>query len=121
MLCIIFKKLIVWQKGMALCELIYKESRGFPKEELFGLTSQLRRAVASIVLNIAEGAACPSKREFKRFLNIALCSQYETVTIVRLCERLCFVNNASSVKINQALDEIGKLLHGLINSLKSNN
>jgi four helix bundle protein len=116
-----FEKLTVWQKTMEFCELIYKESRKFPKEELFGLTSQLRRAATSILLNIAEGSACKSKREFRHFLNIALCSQHETVTIIKLCQKLNFLENDGYIKISNALDEIGKLLHGLINSLKSEN
>jgi four helix bundle protein len=112
-----FEKLIVWQKAMDFCELIYKETKTFPKEELFGLTSQLRRAATSIVLNISEGTACASKREFRHFLNIALCSQYESVAITRLCDRLHFIDSANYIRINQALDEIGKLLRGLIKSL----
>ncbi len=116
-----FEKLTVWQKAMDFCELIYKESKVFPREEIFGLTSQLRRAATSIPLNISEGSACSSKREFKHFLNMALCSQYETVTIIRLCKRLNLLNSEGYTKISNALEEIGKLLHGLINSLKSDN
>jgi len=116
-----FERLTVWQKAMDFCELVYKESKTFPKEEIFGLTSQLRRAVASIPLNISEGTACNSKREFKHFLNIALCSQYEVATIVRICQRLNFLNKDSFNKLSNALDEIGRLLHGLMNSLKSEN
>lgn len=106
---------------MDFCELIYKESKGSPKEEMFGLTSQLRRSATSVPLNIAEGSACNSKREFKHFLNIALCSQYEVATIIRLCHRLNLLTNESYTKISRALEEIGKLLHGLIKSLKSGN
>ena len=116
-----FERLTVWQRAMDFCELIYKETNKFPKEEMFGLTSQLRRATTSIPLNISEGSACGSKREFKHFLNIALCSQYEIVSIIRLSKRLNFLTEASYTKISNALDEIGKLLHGLINSLKSKN
>ncbi|MFA5362654.1 MAG: four helix bundle protein [Candidatus Omnitrophota bacterium] len=113
-----FEKLIVWQKAMDLCELVYKESKNIPKEELFGLTSQLRRAVTSIPLNISEGTAAGTKREFKRFLNIALCSQYETATIIRLCLRFKYLDNKSYDTINGSLEEVGKLLHGLIRSLQ---
>lgn len=116
-----FEKLTVWQKAMDFCELIYRETKKFPKEEIFGLTSQLRRATTSIPLNISEGCACSSKREFNRFLNIALGSQYEVVTIIKLCYRLNFLNKESYAKINDAIEEIGKLLHGLIRSLRSDN
>jgi four helix bundle protein len=88
---------------------------------MFGLTSQLRRAATSIALNISEGSACRSKREFKHFLNIALCSQYEVATIIRLCYRFHFLINENYTKISSTLEEIGRLLHGLINSLKSEN
>lgn len=114
-----FEKLIVWQKSMDFCELIYKETRKFPKEELFGLTSQLRRASTSIPLNISEGSACVSKREFKRFLNTALCSQHEALTIIKLSFRLNYLDKDSSGRLSAAIEEIGKLLHGLINSLKT--
>ena len=116
-----FRQLTVWQKAMDFCEIIYKESRKFPKEELFGLTSQLRRAATSIPLNIAEGSARGSNREFMRFLNIALCSQYEVATIIRLSKRLSFLSNDNYSRISSELDEIGKMLHGLIRSLQSNN
>lgn len=112
-----FEKLTVWQKAMDFCELIYKETKKFPKEELFGITSQLRRAATSIPLNISEGSACNSKREFKHFLNIALCSQYEIATTIRLCKRFNFLSGENYTEVSNALDEIGKLLHGLINSL----
>ena len=112
-----FEKLTVWQKAMDFCELIYKETRKFPREEMFGLTSQLRRAATSIPLNISEGSACYSKREFRHFLNIALCSQYEVATIIRLCRKFNFFTYESYTKISDSLEEIGKLLHGLINSL----
>ncbi len=113
-----FEKLTVWQKALDFCELIYKESKKFPKEEVFGITSQIRRSSTSILLNISEGTACKSKRDFSRFLNIALCSQYETVAILKLSDRLGFLDNESSAKLLCNIEEIGKLLHGLINSLK---
>ncbi|MFC1709544.1 four helix bundle protein [Candidatus Omnitrophota bacterium] len=116
-----FEKLTVWQKAMDFCGLIYKESRKFPKEEIFGLTSQLRRAATSIPLNLAEGSGCSSKKEFSRFVNIALRSQYETVTIIKLCKRLNILTNDNYPKISIAVDEIAKLLHGLANSLKTKN
>jgi len=115
-----FEKLTAWNKAMEFCEVIYNETKHFPKEEIFGLTSQLRRAATSIPLNIAEGSACSSKREFRHFLTIALGSQYEVVTIVRLSKRLEYIKNEAYCKIAELLDEIGKLLHGLINSLSNN-
>ena len=113
-----FEKLQVWQKAMQLCEVIYEKSRNFPKEEIYGLTSQFRRAVTSIPLNIAEGSACPTKKEFVKFLTIALRSQYETITILKLVYRLKFISKSDYVLIEEKIAEIGKLLQGLINSLQ---
>jgi hypothetical protein len=70
-----FEKLEVWQKSMDFCELVYKRSSNFPKTETYGPVSQLRRAATSIPLNIAEGSACRTKKEFIQFLTIALRSQ----------------------------------------------
>ena len=113
-----FEKLQVWQKAMQLCEVIYEKSRNFPKEEIYGLTSQFRRAVTSIPLNIAEGYACRTKKEFVKFLTIALRSQYETITILKLVYRLKFISKSDYVVIEEKIAEIGKLLQGLINSLQ---
>lgn len=115
-----FEKLTVWQKSMEFCELVYKITKSFPKEEMFGLVSQLRRATTSIPLNISEGSACSSKREFRHFLNIALCSQYEIATIIRLCKRLKLLTNEIFNELSSNADEIGRLLRGLINSLSNN-
>ena len=115
-----FEKLTVWQKTLDFCELIYKETKKFPKEEIFGITSQIRRSSTSILLNISEGTACKSKRDFSRFLNISLCSQYETIAILKLCDRLGFLDKEASGKLLNNAEELGKMLHGLINSLKTN-
>tara|TARA_B100000315_G_scaffold244011_1_gene268049 strand:+ start:279 stop:677 length:399 start_codon:yes stop_codon:yes gene_type:complete len=112
-----FEKLDVWNKAMDFCEFVYKKSANFPKSEIYGLTSQLRRASTSIPLNIAEGSACKSKKEFIKFLTIALRSQYESVTIVQLCFRLGYLNEPESDLLQERLAEIGRMLQGLINSL----
>ena len=112
-----FEKLEVWKKAMNFCELVYQESKNFPRTEVYGLTSQIRRATTSIPLNIAEGSACRTKKEFIQFLTIALRSQYEVVTITELCYRLNFLLKADSDLLQDKLAEIGRLLQGLINSL----
>ena len=111
-----FEKLIVWQKSMTFCELVYKVTENFPKREIFGLTSQLRRASYSIPLNIAEGSASKSKKEFKYFLTIALRSQYECITLLKLSFRLNFLNDNDYSKLFEKCDEVGRLLNGLIKS-----
>ena len=74
------KKLLIWQKGMVLASEIYKASKFFPKEELFGLRSQTTRAAVSIPANIAEGSAKKSQKEFKYFLEVSLGSAFELET-----------------------------------------
>ena len=75
-----FKKLVIWQKGMVLASEIYKTSKFFPKEELFGLRSQTTRAAVSIPANIAEGSAKKSQKEYKYFLEVSLGSAFELET-----------------------------------------
>jgi len=75
-----FKKLMIWQKGMVLASEIYKASKFFPKEELFGLRSQTTRAAVSIPANIAEGSAKKSQKEYKYFLEVSLGSAFELET-----------------------------------------
>jgi four helix bundle protein len=87
-----FEKLIVWNKAMELAKAVYGVTKDFPKDELFGLTSQLRRAVSSIPLNIAEGSGCKTRKEYIQFLYIALRSQYEAVTIIRLASELGYID-----------------------------
>lgn len=89
-----FEKLQVWQKAMDFCKLVYKKTNDFPDEERFGLISQFRRASTSIPLNIAEGSACRTNKEFIQFLTIALRSQYECVTIIKLSYNLGFLNKS---------------------------
>ena len=116
-----FEKLKVWQKSMEACESIYKVTRTFPREETFGLKSQLRRAITSVPLNIAEGSSYASKKDFARFLRAALGSQFEAITIIKLSYRLNFLSKNLHNELLSKAEEIGKLLYGLINSLKTNN
>ncbi len=114
-----FEKLIVWQKAMDFCLLVYEKTKSYPKEEMFGLTSQFRRAASSIPLNIAEGSACHTKKEFVQFLTIALRSQYECVTITKLSQRLGFLNKSDFEIIEEKSAVVGRLVQALINSLKN--
>ncbi|MFH1230814.1 MAG: four helix bundle protein [Planctomycetota bacterium] len=114
-----FEKLIVWQKSMDFCIKVYNKTKSFPKDELYGITSQFRRASTSIPLNIAEGSGCRTKKEFIQFLYIALRSQYEVVTIIKLSYRLGYLNVANKEELENEIAEIGRLLQGLINSLQN--
>lgn len=101
---------------MDFCEHVYKVTKSFPREELFGLTSQLRRASYSIPLNIAEGSASKSKKEFRYFLTISLGSQYECITLLKLCLKLNFLSKDDYSKLFRECNEVGKLLNALIKS-----
>jgi len=117
-----FEKLDVWQRSMDLSVAIYEKTRLFPREEIYGLVSQARRAATSIPLNIAEGSACRSKREFIQFLTIALRSQYELITVIKLASRLKYLDEREVAFLEERSAEVGRLLQALINSLdKSNN
>jgi len=83
-----YKDLIVWQKAMDLVEMVYQVTRSFPKDELYGLTNQLRRAAVSVPSNIAEGQAHNSTAEFRNFLSIAHGSLAEVETQLLIAERL---------------------------------
>lgn len=87
-----FKDLSVYNKGLDIVKEVYEVSKKFPKEEIFGLTNLLRRAVTSIVLNIAEGSGCESSKEFSRFLNYALRSKHEAIACLDITERLGYID-----------------------------
>jgi len=113
-----FEKLIVWQEAIELAELIYQLTKKLPKEERFALIDQLKRAVTSISLNIAEGSGSKSRKVFTAYLENALKSLYETVTILKLTERLFRVDVEKEL---QQCNQVNKLLQGLLKSIKSNN
>jgi four helix bundle protein len=87
-----YRELIIWQKSIQVVTNVYKLTRNFPKEELFGLTSQMRRCAISIPSNIAEGFGRNSQGDFKRFLNIALGSTYELQTQIEISLNLEYLN-----------------------------
>ena len=112
-------KLIVWQKSHELVLNIYKITKSFPKEELYGLTSQIRRAAVSIPSNIVEGRARGSNKEYKRFLLISRGSLEEVKYQLLLARDLQYVESNIYNKTVNLTDEVGRLLNGLINSLKT--
>tara|TARA_R110002049_G_C8843937_1_gene536654 strand:- start:145 stop:498 length:354 start_codon:yes stop_codon:yes gene_type:complete len=109
------KEMDVWKQSMELVEVIYKISARFPKEEMYGLTSQIRRAVVSIPSNIAEGAARKSDKEFLQFISIAMGSLSEVDTQYLLSVRLGFVHESKS--ITNLIRTVAKLLIGTKNYL----
>ena len=109
-----YRELFAWQRAMDLVELAYRLSRKFPKDELFSLTSQLRRAAISIPSNIAEGEGRGSPVEFCRFLRIAHGSLRELETQFMIAKRLDYISDAELVEALDLAALIGKLVNGLI-------
>ncbi|MGG5510448.1 four helix bundle protein [Myroides odoratimimus] len=112
-----FRELIVWGKAHLLVKSIYSITKSFPKEELFGLTSQLRRASSSIPTNIAEGCGRGSDADFKRFLQIAFGSASETEYLLLLTYELGYYNKEEYIKYNNELVKVKKLLSNFIKKL----
>jgi four helix bundle protein len=113
-----YRDLETWQKAMDLVEEIYKESRSFPKEETYGLTSQIRRAAVSIPSNIAEGQGRDSTVEFLRFLSIAYGSLCELGTQLIIAQRLAYLNQQAYERLEDLVARVGRLIPGLANSLR---
>jgi four helix bundle protein len=112
-----YRELIVWQKAMDLVEAIYKVTRTFPNDEMYGLTSQLRRAAVSVPSNIAEGQGRASTREFLYHLSVAHGSVCEVETHVLIAERLTYLDEQAVHRLMNLASEVGRLINGLTNSL----
>jgi four helix bundle protein len=112
-----YSDLLAWQKAMDLVVEVYQATRSFPKEEIYGLTSQLRRAAVSVPSNVAEGQGGRSDREFHRFLSIAHRSLRETETQILIAERLCYIDAPKRSNLTAITSEVGRLITGLSNSL----
>jgi four helix bundle protein len=112
-----YRDLLAWQKAMDLVTAIYRTSRSFPKEELYCLTSQVRRAAISIPSNIAEGQGRSGHNEFVRYLHIAYGSLREVETQLLIAQRLEYVKAEGIDEALGLAGEVGRLINGLINSL----
>jgi four helix bundle protein len=114
-----YQDLIVWQKSMDLAALVYKVTKKLPKEEMYSLTDQMRRAAVSIPSNIAEGQARNSTKEFLHFLRIAQGSKAELETQFLLCLKINYLSDSDTSEAIHLLQEIGKMLTVLIAKMKS--
>jgi len=112
-----FEKLIVWQKAVDLSADISELTKSFPKDELFVLSSQIKRAADSVALNIAEGSTGQSNPEFNKFLGYALRSDIEVVSCLYLAKRRNIIKE-EDLKLYEQCEEILAMLNGLRNSLK---
>ena len=106
-----YEDLMAWQRAMLLAKLVYGVQKQLPKEEVYGLGDQIRRAVVSIPSNIAEGFGRESDKDFKHFLSIARGSLYETKTQLELAESLGYLQMPTEVV--DLFNEVGKLINGL--------
>jgi len=116
-----FKDLIVWQKGIELVNEIYKVTKHFPKEELYGLTSQTRRAAVSVPANIAEGWGRGTTKNYIQFLEISRGSLYELNTLIIISYNQEYISKETCDEIENRLNEIGRMLNALINKLENKN
>ena len=114
-----YKNLIVWQKAMDLVVVLYKITASFPKEEIYGLSSQIKRAAVSIPSNIAEGSRRSSRKDFRNFLLIAFGSGSELETQLEIAERLSFVQKSDLVLAENLLSEIMKMINKLSDSMNT--
>jgi four helix bundle protein len=114
-----FKDLKVWKRSHDLTLSVYKATTTFPREELYGLTSQIRRASASIPTNIAEGCGRNTDNELARFLEIAMGSASELEYLLRLSNDLNLLDKAKSDELDKAVIEIKKMLASLIVKIKA--
>ena len=113
-----FKELKVWEKAHRVTLLVYEETRSFPKEELYGLTSQLRRAASSVAANIVEGCGRRSDGEFTRFLQIARGSASELEYHLLLAKDLHLPNEAKFCKLDSMVVEVQRMLTGLVHRVQ---
>ena len=114
-----FRDLIVWQRAMQLTVAIYRLTKGFPREEIYGLTSQIRRAAVSVPSNIAEGHGRLNKAEFLQFLGIARASNFELQTQLQIARELEMGSPKLVDEAEGLSHEVGKMIFATLNSLKS--
>jgi four helix bundle protein len=112
-----YKDLLIWQKGILLVKVVYNNLEGFPKDEVFGLTSQIKRSAVSIPSNIAEGWGRSSTLSYVHFLKIARGSLFELETQFIIAKELNFISELKFNEITQIITEESKMLNAFIKSL----
>ena len=114
-----YRDLIVWQKAMQFTQAIYSATQSFPRDEVYGLTSQLRRAAVSVPSNIAEGHGRLSDRSLRIFLAQARGSLYEVETQVQIASTLGYLDAAAAEGLATSSAEVGRLINGLLRTLRA--
>jgi len=112
------QRLDLWKRSMDFVVAIYRATDQFPKEEKFGLTSQLRRAAVSVAANIAEGAAKTSTKDFRRYSSNSQGSTSEIETELLIAQRLNYLAEADFMLLSKDLDDVGRMISGLSRSLQ---
>jgi four helix bundle protein len=115
-----FKNIIAWQKAMSLVKDVYLLMEKFPKQEVYGLASQVNRSAISIPSNIAEGSGRNSNKDFMRFLDISISSSFELETQILLAKELGFITDEKMNAVLEKLTEVQKLIFGFQKTLNSN-
>jgi four helix bundle protein len=113
-----YRDLVVWRKAIAMVTGVYRVTHSFPRQETYGLTSQMRRSAVSVASNIAEGQGRVSRREFYHFLGMARGSLLEMETQAVIAENLGYLSGTEAQQLARASGEVSRLLHGLMHSLQ---
>ncbi len=116
-----FRDLQIWQRGITLVERIYQATGSFPREERYGLTSQIRRSAVSIPSNIAEGFGRGFKNEYKQFLFVTIGSASELITQLTISDRLEYLSNKDANDLIDEVEQISKMTMALIKKLDASN
>ena len=114
-----YKNIKAWQESKKFILELYKRTKNFPKEELYGITSQLRRAAVSVATNVAEGASRQHKRDYLNFLYVAKASLAEAECLTGISQDLGYLSDESFSLLNQQLQQTAQTLYGLIKSVES--
>lgn len=112
-----FKDLKIWQKGIEIVKDVYAMTKEFPREEMYGITSQMRRSAVSIPANVAEGFKRFHGKEYSQFLHIALGSVAELETHLIISKELGFIKDEQLAEISEKLDHISKMVSSLLNKI----
>lgn len=112
-----FRELIVWRRAVETCLAVYRLTRKFPREEVYGLTNQMRRAGASVPSNIAEGYGRLSREQYRHFLGIAQASNCELQTQLLIARELSFGDPEQIAAAGAASDEVGRMLTAMLKKL----
>jgi four helix bundle protein len=113
-----FRELIVWQRAIQMTVSVYQLTQQFPREEVYGLTSQLRRAAVSVASNIADGHGRLNRNEYRQFLGVARGSNFELQTQLVIARELCFGDEDLLAAAESQSHEVGKMIHGILGALR---